>query len=86
MIKIWEYSEQVHHNLPLDSSSCNCAAYLNMCIDAVTETWDRENYIYLDTVIYHFQFHRKKYVVIMAITNLNYREFLVNSIIIRRER
>ena len=85
MIKIWEFSEHVHHTPPLDSSSCNCAEYLDICIDTVSEIWDNKNYIYLDTVLYMFQFHRKKYLRLMSSNNEVYKEQFVEGIL-RQER
>lgn len=46
MIKIWEFSEHVHHTPPPDLTSCNCGNYLQMCIDAARDKW-QDNYIYL---------------------------------------
>lgn len=60
MIKTWEFSYHVHHFLPENSTDCKCNEYLNLCIDAVREVWDGENYIYFYTALYRFQFHRKK--------------------------
>ena len=34
MLEIWNYSEHVHHNPPSDPSGCNCAQYLEWCIDS----------------------------------------------------
>ena len=85
MIKIWEFSEHVHHTPPLDSSSCNCAEYLDICIDTVSEIWDNKNYIYLDTALYMFQFHRKKYLCLMSSSNEAYKEQFVEGIL-RQER
>ena len=81
MINIWEFSEDVDHAPPLDSSSCNCADYLDICIDTVSEIWDNENYIYLDTALYMFQFHRKKYLCLMSSNNEAYKEQFVEGIL-----
>ena len=81
MIKIWEFSEDVDYTPPLDSSSCNCADYLDICIDTVSEIWDNENYIYLDTALYMFQFHRKKYLCLMSSNNEAYKEQFVEGIL-----
>ena len=32
IIKIWDFSEHVHHKPPLDPSTCNCQYYLDCCI------------------------------------------------------
>ena len=85
MIKIWEFS---HHFLQLtadDSFDCQCEKYLNIGIDAARDSWDNENYIYFDTALYHFQFHRKKYVCLMSLKNEDYKEQLVERIL-RGER
>ena len=85
MIKIWEFSEHVHHKPPPDLSSCNCQFYLRCCIEAAREVWDNENYIFFGSALYRFQFHRKKYLCIMSTKNDHYREYLVESIL-REER
>lgn len=85
MIKIWEFSHHVHHIPALDPSSCNCKYYLQCCIDTAREIWDNENYIYFDSALYKFQFHRKRYVCLMSLKNEDYKEHLVESIL-RRER
>ena len=69
MIKIWEYSHHVLHVKRADSFECNCEEYLNMCIDAATDAWDNENYIFNNSTLYKFQFHRKKYVCLMSVKN-----------------
>ena len=85
MIKIWEFSDHIHHFLPDDKSCCNCQEYLNFCIDAAQEVWDNENYIYFDSALYKFQFYRKKRVCLMSLKNEEYKEQLVESIL-RGER
>ena len=85
MIKIREFSEHVHHKPPPDPSSCNSQFYLQCCIEAAREVWDNENYIFFDSALFRFQFHRKKYLCIMLITSEHYREYLVESIL-REER
>ena len=81
MITIWEYSYHVLQFTPDDTSSCNCQEYLNLRIDAAQEVWDNENYIYFDTALYRFQFHRKKYICLMSLRNEDYKEQLVESIL-----
>ena len=81
MIKIWEYSYHVHHFSPPDPSSCNCSAYLDLCIDALREVYDNENYIYFDSAIYKFQFYRKKYICLMSSKNERYKEQIVEGIL-----
>lgn len=68
LIKIWDFSNHVHHVRHIDTDSCNCRQYLNLRIEAAREQW-RENFIYFDTAIYRFQFHRKELIDIMAIDN-----------------
>ena len=85
MIKIWEYSHHVLHISPDESFDCKCQEYLNIHIDAAQDSWDTENYIYFDTALYRFQFHRKKYVSLMSLKNEDYKEQLVESIL-RGER
>ena len=85
MIKIWEFSQHVHHFLPADPSCCNCQEYLNLCIDSAREVWDNENYIFFDSALYRFQFHRKKLVCLMSLKNEDYKEQLIESIL-RGER
>ena len=80
MIKIWEYSHHVLHFLPDESADCKCQEYLNLCIDAARESWDQENYIYFDTALYRFQFHRKKYVRLMSLKIKDYKVKLVEGI------
>ena len=70
---------------PDESFDCKCQEYLNMCIDAAWDAWNTENYIYFDTALYRFQFHRKKYVSLMSLKNEDYKEQLVESIL-RGER
>ena len=81
MIKIWEFSELIHHKPLPDPSSFNCEYYLRCCIEAARELWDNENYIFFDSAFYRLQFHRKKYICIMSIKNDHYREYLVESIL-----
>ena len=81
MIKIWEFSEHVHHSSLPDQKDCNCQEYLNMCIDAAREFWDNENYIFFDSVLYRFQFHRKKLVYLIALKNEGFKDQLVESIL-----
>ena len=85
MIKIWEYSNHVLHVSPDESFDCKCQEYLNMCIDAARDAWNTENYIYFDTALYRFQFHRKKYVSLMSLKNEDYKNQLVEGIL-RGER
>ena len=85
MMKIWELSYHIHHFPAPDVSSCNCRNYLECCIDTAKEIWDNENYIYFDSALYKFQFHRKKYMCLMSLKNEDYKELLVESIL-RRER
>ena len=68
LIKIRDISNHVHHVRPDDSESCNCRHYLNLCIEAAREQW-RDNFIYFDTAIYRFQFHRKELINVMAVDN-----------------
>ena len=81
MIKIWEFSEHVHHSFLPDQKDCNCQEYLNMCIDAAREFWDNENYIFFDSALYRFQFHRKKLVYLIALKNEGFKDQLVESIL-----
>ena len=74
MIKIWEFSNHFLHSSPDKSFDCQCEKYLNMCINAARDSWDNENYIYFDSALYNFQFHRKKYLHIMCLTNEDYKE------------
>lgn len=80
MIKIWEFSEHVHHKSPPDDSTCNCHFYLNCWIEAVRRVWD-ENYMFFDTALYYFQFHRKNYIEIMSIKNEQSKEYFVECIL-----
>ena len=52
-----------------------------MCIDAAKDSWDNENYIYFDTALNYFQFHRKKYVCLMSLKNEDYKEQLIEIIL-----
>ena len=81
MIKFWEYSHHVLHLSPDESFDCKCQEYLNICIDAARDAWDTENYIYFDTALYRFQFHRNKYVSLMSLKNEGYKEQLVEGIL-----
>ena len=56
-----------------------------MCIDAAREFWDNENYIFFDSALYRFQFHRKKLVYLIALKNEGFKDQLVESIL-RGER
>ena len=85
MIKIWEFSHHFLHSSPDKSFDCQCEKYLNMCINAARDLWDNEKYIYFDTALYHFQFHRKKYLCLMSSKNEDYKEQLVEQIL-RLER
>ena len=85
MIKIWEHSYHVHHFPPPDPSSCNCSTYLDLCIDALREVYDHENYIYFDSAIYKFQLYGKKYIYLMSTKNERYKEQIVEGIL-RSER
>ena len=82
MIKIWGFSDHVHHVPALDPSTCNCQNYLECCNDAARELWDNENYIYFDSALYKFQFHLKKYLCLMSLNNEKNKEQLVESILI----
>ena len=81
MIKIWEFSPHSLHSAPDKSFDCQCEKYLNMCIDAARDSWDHENYIYFDTALYHFQFHRKKNLCLMSLKNEDYKEQLIEGIL-----
>ena len=83
--EIWEFSEHVHHSPLPDQKDCNCQEYLNLCIDAARDVWDIEDYIFFDSAIYRFQFHRKKLVCLMSLENEDYKDQLVESIL-RGER
>ena len=85
MIKIWEYSDHVHHIKPDEKINCKCEKYLNMCINVARDSWDNENSLFFDSALYKFQFHRKKYVVLMSIKNESYKEQLIEEIL-RGER
>lgn len=65
MIKIWKFFEHVHHKPPSDEFTCNCHYYLNCCIEAAREQWN-DSYMFFDTAIYRFQFHRKNCIDIMS--------------------
>ena len=65
MIKIWDYSNHVHHTPPPDNKTRNCRFYLNCCIDTAREQWHAE-YIFFDTANYKFQFCKKELTEIMA--------------------
>ena len=78
MIKIWEFSEHIHQNPPPDLSSCNCYHYLNLCIDAARGIWDNDNFIFVDTVIYRFQFCRERYFEIMNLPCHDQKNILLN--------
>ena len=68
MIKIWEFSKHVHHKPPPNPSTCNCQYYLDCCIEAARQIWN-ESYMFFDTALYRFQFHRKQYFEVMSIKN-----------------
>ena len=53
--------------------------YLNLCIDTAREVWDNEHYIFFDSALYRFQFHRKKLVCLMSLKNEGYKEQLVEG-------
>ena len=73
MLKIWEYFDHVHQIKPDKKTDFKCKKYLNMCINTARDSWDNENYIFFDTTFYKFQFHRKKYVVLMSTKNESYK-------------
>ena len=56
-----------------------------MCINAARDSWDNENYIFFDSALYKFQFHIKKYVVLISTKNESYKEQLIEEIL-RGER
>ena len=85
MIKIWKFSEHVHHSSLTNQSDCNCQEYLNLCIDTAREVWDNENSIFFDIASYRFHFHRKKLVCLMSLKTEDYKEQLVESLL-RGER
>ena len=76
MIKIWDFSNHVHHNRRIEKENCNCHHYLNLCIEAAREQW-RNDFMFFDTAIYRFQFHRKELVEIMTTTNEIFLEYLI---------
>ena len=55
LIKIWDFSNHVHHVRPIDTDSCNCREYLNLCIEAAREQW-RENLYTLTQQYIFFNF------------------------------
>ena len=77
MIKIWEFSEHVHHKPPSDPSSCNCQYYLDCCIEAARQIWNNDIYIFFYNALYRFQFHRKHYFDIMSMKNELSKEYFV---------
>ena len=79
MIKIWEYSDHVHHVKPDKKIDCKCEKYLNMCINAARDLWDNENYFFFNIALYKFQFHRKKYVVLISTKNESYKEQFIEE-------
>ena len=85
MIKIWEFSHHFVHSAPDKSFDFQCEKCLNMCTDAARDSWDNENYIYFDTALYYFHFHRKKYLCLMSLENEDYKEQLIEGIL-RGER
>ena len=82
MIKIWGCSYHFLHSAANKTFDCQCE---NMCINAARDSWDNENYIYFDTALYYFQFHRKKYLCLMSLKNEDYKEQLIEWIL-RGER
>ena len=76
MIKIWDFSTHVHHIQPHERENCNCRHYLNLCIDAAREQW-RNDFIFFNTVIYRFQFHRKELVDMMSTSTEIFLEHLI---------
>ena len=44
MINIWEYSDHVHHTKHDKKIDRKCEKYLNMCINAATDSWDNEKF------------------------------------------
>ena len=81
MIKIWEFSEYVHHKPPSPNpSSCNCHYHLDCCIEATRQIWN-ENYMLFDTALYRFQFHRKQYFEVMSIKNELSEEYFIECIL-----
>ena len=81
IIKIWEFSHHVHHFPPVKLSCCNCQEYLDLCIDTAQEVWDNKNFIFFDSALYRFQYHRKKPVCLMSLKNEEYKEQLIESIL-----
>ena len=88
MIKIQEFSHHFLHSAADKSFDCQCEKYLNMCINAARDSWDNENYIYFDTALYYFQFHRKKYLYhrkkylyLISLKNEDYKEQLIERIL-----
>ena len=79
MIKIWEFSQHFLHSTADKSFDGQCEKYLNICIEAARNSWDNENYIYFDTALYNFQFHRKKYLSLMSLKNEDYKEQLIEQ-------
>ena len=55
LIKIWDFSNHVHHVRTIDTDSCNCREYLNLCIEAAREQW-RENLYTLTQQYIFFNF------------------------------
>ena len=58
MIKIWDYSNHVHHTPPPDNLNCNCWFYLNCYIQAAREQW-HEDYIFFIRPYIAFSFEEK---------------------------
>ena len=81
LIKIWDCSNHAHNFIPIDSESCHCRHFFNLCIKAAREQWIG-NFIYFDTAIYWFQFHRKELVDIMSIDNPVLLEHYIRCFII----
>ena len=80
MIKIWEFSEHVHHKPSPNLSTCNCQYYLDCCTEAARQIWNK-NYMFFDIALYRFQFHRKQYFEIMSIKNELSKEYFVECIL-----
>ena len=68
LIKIWDFSEHVHHMSSPDPSSCACEHYLQLCVNAARNKWSPD-YMYFDTINYHIQFHHKKFESVMRMEN-----------------
>ena len=68
LVKIWDYSYHVHHKSPANKENCNCEHYLNLCIEAAREQW-HDDFLFFDTALYRFQFHRKLLIEIMSTKN-----------------